>query len=53
MVAGTLCYLVSILATSFSVHYYQYVLSQGILFGLSVGLLCAYDPFPLLAIQDN
>lgn len=39
MVAGTLCYLVSILATSFSVHYYQYVLSQGILFGLSVGLL--------------
>jgi len=53
MVVGTLCYLVSILATSLSVRYYQYVLSQGILFGLSVGLLCACHFFPLLAIQDN
>ncbi|KIM36537.1 hypothetical protein M413DRAFT_78073 [Hebeloma cylindrosporum] len=39
MIAGTACYLASMVFTSISNRYYQYILSQGILFGLSVGLL--------------
>lgn len=39
MLVGTLIYVTSIMATSFATQYYQYVLSQGILFGLGVGML--------------
>ncbi|TFK38946.1 major facilitator superfamily domain-containing protein [Crucibulum laeve] len=39
MIAGTLCYVTSIMMTSICTRYYQYILSQGILFGLGVGLL--------------
>ncbi|KAF5314901.1 hypothetical protein D9619_007514 [Psilocybe cf. subviscida] len=39
MMAGTLCYVTSIVLTSVCTRYYQYIMSQGVLFGLSVGLL--------------
>ena len=39
MIAGTVCYLASIVLTSVCNRYYQYILSQGVLFGLAVGLL--------------
>lgn len=39
MLAGTICYVLSIMMTSISTQYYQYILSEGILFGLGVGLL--------------
>ena len=39
MIAGTLCCLTSSMTTSVSTEYYQYILSQGVLFGLGVGLL--------------
>ncbi|KAF8148223.1 MFS general substrate transporter [Crassisporium funariophilum] len=39
MLAGSFCYITSIILTSFCTEYYQYLLSQGILFGLGVGLL--------------
>ncbi|KAJ3731272.1 major facilitator superfamily domain-containing protein [Lentinula guzmanii] len=39
MLVGTICYVLSIMMTSISTQYYQYILSQGVLFGLGVGLL--------------
>ncbi|KAF8802188.1 MFS general substrate transporter [Phlegmacium glaucopus] len=39
MVAGTICCLTSTMTTSVCTEYYQYILSQGVLFGLGVGLL--------------
>ncbi|KAI3618204.1 monocarboxylate permease-like protein [Moniliophthora roreri] len=39
MSAGTLCFVVSLMMTSISTQYYQYLLGQGILFGLGVGLI--------------
>ena len=42
MIAGTLCCLISTMTTSVCKEYYQYILSQGILFGLGVGLLYVY-----------
>ncbi|KAH9480098.1 MFS transporter asaE [Psilocybe cubensis] len=39
MVAGTLCYTLGMVSLSFCVQYYQYILSQGILLGLGVGLV--------------
>ncbi|KAJ4482582.1 major facilitator superfamily domain-containing protein [Lentinula aciculospora] len=39
MLVGTICYVLSIMITSISTQYYQYILSQGVLFGLGVGLL--------------
>ncbi|KAJ3853408.1 major facilitator superfamily domain-containing protein [Lentinula lateritia] len=39
MMVGTICYVLSIMMTSISTQYYQYILSQGVLFGLGVGLL--------------
>ncbi|KAJ3502276.1 hypothetical protein NLJ89_g8964 [Agrocybe chaxingu] len=39
MTVGTLCYLASIMFTSVCKEYYQYILAQGVLFGLGVGLL--------------
>ncbi|KAF9465811.1 MFS general substrate transporter [Collybia nuda] len=39
MITGTIVYIFAIMMTSISTQYYQYVLSQGLLFGLGVGLL--------------
>ncbi|KAJ3773655.1 major facilitator superfamily domain-containing protein [Lentinula raphanica] len=39
MLVGTICYVLSIMMTSISTQYYQYILSQGVLFGLGVGLM--------------
>ncbi|KAF8887445.1 major facilitator superfamily domain-containing protein [Gymnopilus junonius] len=39
MLAGTLCYLTSMMTMSISTQYYQYILCQGILLGLGVGLI--------------
>ncbi|PPQ80776.1 hypothetical protein CVT25_001913 [Psilocybe cyanescens] len=39
MVAGTICYSVSMMLMSICTQYYQYVLCQGILLGLGVGLV--------------
>ncbi|THU84947.1 MFS general substrate transporter [Dendrothele bispora CBS 962.96] len=39
MTCGTVCFVLSTVFTSISTHYYQYILSQGILFGVGVGLL--------------
>ena len=39
MISGTLCCFISTVTTSVCKEYYQYILSQGILFGLGVGLL--------------
>ncbi|KAF5343790.1 hypothetical protein D9757_014116 [Collybiopsis confluens] len=39
MLVGTVLYVLSIMMTSISKQYYQYILSQGVLFGLGVGLL--------------
>ncbi|KAF5374180.1 hypothetical protein D9615_008864 [Tricholomella constricta] len=39
LVSGSIIYIFSIMMTSLSSHYYQYILAQGILFGLGVGLL--------------
>ena len=39
MSVGTVCYFASIMLSSISEQYYQYILTQGILFGLGVGLL--------------
>ena len=44
MIAGTLCGLISTLTTSVCKEYYQFILSQGILFGLGVGLLYVQQP---------
>ncbi|KAG6914596.1 hypothetical protein DXG01_016430 [Tephrocybe rancida] len=43
MVAGTLIYTFSIMMTSLSSQFYQYILAQGILFGLGVGLFKRFD----------
>ncbi|KAH7927642.1 MFS general substrate transporter [Leucogyrophana mollusca] len=39
MITGTVLLILSIMTTSISTEYYQYVLSQGVLFGLSVGMM--------------
>ncbi|KAK7453405.1 hypothetical protein VKT23_011670 [Stygiomarasmius scandens] len=39
MACGTVCFVLSAVLTSISTHYYHYILSQGILFGVGVGLL--------------
>lgn len=39
MLGGAVCYALSMVATAFSTHYTHYMLSQGLFFGLSVGLL--------------
>ena len=43
MTAGTFCCAISTITTSFCREYYQYILSQGILFGLGVGLLYVHS----------
>lgn len=45
MLAGTLCYLTSMMVMSVSTQYYQYILSQGILLGLGVGLMFVLFPY--------
>lgn len=47
MIPGTVVLVFSIMATSLSTRYYQYVLSQGILFGLGVGMLYVTLAFEL------
>ncbi|KAF7422249.1 hypothetical protein PC9H_010405 [Pleurotus ostreatus] len=39
MIIGTILYLFSLMMTSISTQFYQYVLCQGIVFGLGVGML--------------
>ncbi|KAJ7456115.1 MFS general substrate transporter [Mycena latifolia] len=39
MIAGTIIYVFSIMMTSISTEYYQYLLAHGVLFGLGVGML--------------
>ncbi|KAF6759155.1 major facilitator superfamily domain-containing protein [Ephemerocybe angulata] len=39
MLAGSACYALSMVATAFSMQYLHYMMSQGLFFGLSVGLL--------------
>ncbi|KAF7298579.1 Monocarboxylate permease-like protein [Mycena indigotica] len=39
MASGTILYVFSIMMTSLSTRYYQYLLAQGLLFGLGVGML--------------
>ncbi len=39
MITGTICYVGSMILTSFCKEFYQYILCQGVLFGLGVGLL--------------
>jgi hypothetical protein len=39
MICGTVLYFLSAICTSFSTGYQHYLLSQGVLFGVSVGLL--------------
>ena len=39
MIAGTLCCIMSSMTTSICKEYYQYIFSQGILYGIGVGLL--------------
>ncbi|KAJ6622076.1 MFS general substrate transporter [Mycena sp. CBHHK59/15] len=39
MIIGTILYVISILMTSISTQYYQYLLAHGVLFGLGVGML--------------
>ncbi|KAF8875300.1 MFS general substrate transporter [Infundibulicybe gibba] len=39
MISGTFLLVLSIMLTSISTQYYQYILAQGVLFGLGVGLL--------------
>ena len=41
MIPGTLILVFSIMMTSLATQYYQYILAQGILFGLGVGMMCA------------
>ncbi|KAF5340689.1 hypothetical protein D9611_007314 [Ephemerocybe angulata] len=38
MLAGSACYALSMVATAFSMQYLHYMMSQGLFFGLSVGL---------------
>ena len=51
MFAGTLCYVAGMIALSFSTQYYHYILSQGILLGLGVGLM--YVLFHSFRSQPN
>ncbi|KAF7345139.1 putative transporter MCH4 [Mycena sanguinolenta] len=39
MLIGSIVYIFSIMMTSISTHYYQYMLAHGVLFGLGVGML--------------
>ncbi|KAJ6475589.1 MFS general substrate transporter [Mycena sanguinolenta] len=39
MIVGSIVYVFSIMMTSISTQYYQYMLAQGVLFGLGVGML--------------
>lgn len=39
MIPGTVAITLSIMITSLSTQYYQYMLSQGLLFGAGVGML--------------
>ncbi|PPR07688.1 hypothetical protein CVT24_003897 [Panaeolus cyanescens] len=52
MSAGTLCYVLCLVLTSFCTRYYQYVLAHGLLFGLSLGLLF-YPPIASLSLLFN
>ncbi len=40
MIIGTILYFFSLMMTSISTQFYQYILCQGVVFGLGVGMLC-------------
>jgi hypothetical protein len=42
MIIGTILYVFSIMMTSISTQYYQYLLAHGVLFGLGVGMLYVF-----------
>jgi hypothetical protein len=42
MITGTILYVFSIMMTSISTQYYQYLLAHGVLFGLGVGMLYVF-----------
>ena len=46
MIPGTAVLVFSTMITSVCKEYYHYILGQGILFGLGVGLLCVLMIFP-------
>jgi len=46
MTLGTVIFVFSIMMTSISKEYYQYILSQGILFGLGVGMMSVAKGHP-------
>jgi len=50
LVTGTVTSVLSLLLTSFATQYYQYLLAQGVLFGLSVAVLCAVFTLMRIAI---
>ncbi|KAF7366177.1 MFS general substrate transporter [Mycena venus] len=47
MIIGSILYVFSIMMTSISTQYYQYLLAHGVLFGLGVGML--HDFYPSLS----
>jgi len=51
LVTGTVIYVSSVMMTSLCKSYYQYLLAQGVLFGLGVGLMCVFliQPYIKLA----
>lgn len=42
LLAGTVIYVSSVMMISLCQSYYQYLLAQGVLFGLGVGLMCVF-----------
>ena len=54
LVTGTVIYVSSVMMTSLCKSYYHYLLAQGALFGLGVGLMCAFliQPHTQLAYHD-
>ena len=42
LATGAVVYVSSVMMTSLCESYYQYLLAQGILFGLGVGLMCVF-----------
>jgi len=52
MAIGTAVSVLAMMLTSVATKYYQYMLAQGLLFGLGVGMMCVIKSFSLSA-SDN